>query len=70
MTEEELEWESGAGVARTHLDGVSGEGEDIQTKTLRGRRSRFQSIGEEVVCQMEQLVWFSSVTTAYSGQLP
>ena len=29
MTEEELEWESGAGVARTHLDGVSGEGEDI-----------------------------------------
>lgn len=25
----ELERESGAGVARTHLEGVSGEGEDV-----------------------------------------
>lgn len=29
MMTEELEREGGAGVARTHLDGVSGEGEDV-----------------------------------------
>lgn len=75
MTKEELGGRVGAGelegvgtvVVRTNLDGVAGKGEDISTKTQKGRRSRLQSIGKEVVCQVEQLVLFGSITLLVQG---